>query len=168
MKLLSLDISGNHGREGMGTTGIALLQDGNPVSLSEKQAKFYASEVEYWASHEDLIMGYWPDHVVVEGYKLYNHKGMAAKTQANSDLQTPQLLGVIKLVCFRLGIPLTVQYASEVKTRWSEDVLVRLGILEERKGRYYWNGELTSSHKRDALKHGLHFTRYGVKKLAKS
>lgn len=164
MKLLSLDPSGNWGREGMGITGVTIMVDGEVKELTEIRAKDYSSEVEYWAAHEDYIQREFPDHVRFEGYKLYNHKGMAAKTQANSELQTSQLIGVLKLVCHRLNIPYSVKFASDVKTRWSEDVLVRLGILtHERKGNkdwYYWNGKLTSTHKRDSLKHALHYNRY--------
>jgi hypothetical protein len=164
MKLLTLDISGNF-KEGKGTTGICLMVNGYVTELNTIHAGDYSSAEEYWAAHEDYILQEWPDHVVMEGYKLYNHKGMSAKTQANSDLETPQLLGVLKMTCYRLKIPYTIQYAADVKTRWSEDVLVRLGILEKKGTKYYWNGESTVTHKRDALKHALHWTRYKEPKL---
>lgn len=165
MKLLSLDPSGNHGREGMGTTGIAIMIDGEIKELKQLSAKDFSSEVEYWAAHEDLIQQEFPDHIVFEGYKLYNHKGMAAKSQANSELQTSQLIGVLKLTCFRLNIPYSVAFASEVKTRWQEPILVHLGHLEARNGFYYFKGEKTVTHTRDALKHALHWNQYGRKKL---
>lgn len=164
MKLLALDPSGNHGKEGMGTTGIAIMVDGVVKELTELKASDFESEVEYWAAHEDYIQQEWPDHVRFEGYKLYNHKGMSASTQANSELQTPQLIGVLKLVCHRFNIPYSFKFASDVKTRWSENVLVHLGILEHQvkgnKNYYYWNGKLTSTHQRDSLKHALHYWRY--------
>jgi hypothetical protein len=160
MKIIAFDPSGNFGREGMGTTGITVMVDGEVKELKELKAKDFSSEVEYWAAHEDYIQQEWPDHVRFEGYKLYNHKGMSASTQANSELQTPQLIGVLKLVCHRLNIPYSVKFASDIKTRWSEDVLVRSGILEQKGNRYYWNGQITSTHKRDSLKHALHYWRY--------
>ena len=165
MKIIALDISGNHGKEGYGTTGIAVMEDGEVKELTSISAKDYESEVSYWAAHEDYILHEWPDYIVFEGYRLYNHKGKEAKMQANSNLQTPQILGALKLVCFRLDIPYTVQFASEVKTRWKEDILVHLGFLEQNGNRYYWNGKSTVTHTRDALKHALHFDRYGRKKL---
>jgi hypothetical protein len=164
MKLLTLDISGNF-KEGKGTTGICLMIDGEVTKLDTIHAGDFPSAEQYWAMHDLYIQQEWPDHVVMEGYKLYNHKGMSAKTQANSDLETPQLLGFLKMVCFQFDIPYTIQYAADVKTRWSEDVLVQLGILEKKGTKYYWNGESTVTHKRDALKHALHWTRYKEPKL---
>jgi hypothetical protein len=164
MKLLALDISGNF-KEGKGTTGLCMMMDGEPKWLDDIKADDFSSAEEYWADHEELIQTECPDHIVIEGYKLYNHKGMAAKTQANSDLETPQLLGFLKMVCYRMSIPYTIQYASDVKTRWSEDVLVRLGILEQKGNKYYFNGKSTVTHHRDALKHALHWDRYKKEKL---
>jgi hypothetical protein len=163
MKLIALDPSGNF-KEGKGTTGICILEDGNVTRLDDVKASNFSSALEYW---DYIIMVLYiekPDILVFEGYKLYNHKGMSAKTQANSELETPQLIGVLKYWCYFNAVPFVVQYASDVKTRWSEDVLVRLGYLTEKKtGRgtsYYWNDQLTVTHHRDALKHALHYWRY--------
>jgi hypothetical protein len=163
MKLIALDISGNF-KEGKGTTGICKMVDGEVIELTDIKAKEYDSAEKYWSMHEEYIQQEWPDHIVIEGYKLYNHKGMSASTQANSDLETPQLLGFLKMGCYYMGIPYTIQYAADIKTRWSEDVLVRLGILEHQvkgnKNFYYHNGKLAITHHRDALKHALHYWRY--------
>lgn len=168
MKLIALDPSGNF-KEGKGTTGICIMEDGVPKELLAISAKNFEFADMYWAMHGEYIRMVKPDVVVMEGYKLYNHKGKDAKMQANSELETPQLIGYLKMVCYEESIPLTIQFASDVKTRWSEDVLVKLGILEEKKtGRgtsYYWNGKLTVTHHRDALKHALHWDRYKKEKL---
>jgi hypothetical protein len=76
----------------------------------------------------------------------------------------PQLLGFLKMVAYRLGIPYTIQYASDVKTRWQEPILVHLGHLEAKNGFHYFNGKRTVTHTRDALKHALHFHSYGRNK----
>jgi hypothetical protein len=163
MKVIAFDISGNF-KEGKGTTGICHMYDGEVQWLDDIKASDYESAEAYWAEHEDCIQQECPDHIVIEGYRLYNHKGMSASTQANSDLETPQLLGFLKMVCYRMNIPYTIQYAADVKTRWSEDVLVRLGYLtHELKGGknfYYFNGKSAISHHRDSLKHALHYWRY--------
>jgi hypothetical protein len=163
MKLLALDISGNF-KEGKGTTGICIMVNGEVWKLDMLKADNFETVEEYWAAHEDYIMREFPDHIVMEGYRLYDHKGMKASSQANSDLETPQMLGFLKMVCFRMDIPYSIQYAADVKTRWSEKILVHLNILtHERKGNkdfYYWNGEKTVTHKRDALKHAMHWVRY--------
>jgi hypothetical protein len=164
MKIIAMDISGNF-KEGKGTTGICKLEDGVVMDLTTIAAKNYESAEEYWAAHEDYIQQEWPDHIVYEGYKLYNHKGTEAKMQANSDLETPQMLGFLKMVAYRLGIPYTIQYASDVKTRWQEPILVHLGHLEAKSGFHYWNGKKTVTHSRDSMKHALHFWKYGRDKL---
>lgn len=168
MRILSLDISGNF-HEGKGTTGVCKLYGvkTDNIYLGEIKAEDYRTQVQYWRAHETLIHSIKPDYLVVEGYKLYNHKGKSASMQSNSNLETPQLLGAIKMMAHRMGIPLTIQYASDIKTRWSEDVLVRLGYLEKKGKYYYHNGKLTSTHKRDALKHALHFERYKLKEMEK-
>jgi hypothetical protein len=159
MKHVAFDPSGNF-KEGKGTTGVCISIDGKQTELREIKASDYESDDAYWDAHVQLLQQEFPDHVTIEGYKLYNHKGKEAKMQANSELETPQLIGILKHWCYSLDIPYNVQFASEVKTRWSEDVLVRLGILEQKGNRYYWNGELTNAHKRDSLKHSNHFWRY--------
>lgn len=159
MKILAIDPSGNF-KEGKGTSGFCFIEDGKPFLLSELKADGFEYAEDYWISHLSLIKQYKPDAVVVEGYRLYNHKGMKASSQSNSELETVQLIGAIKVFCRENLIPLDIQYASEVKARWHEDVLVRQGYLEKKGNRYYFKGEITNTHKRDALKHGLHYVRY--------
>lgn len=159
MKLLAIDPAGNF-REGKGTTGLCIMLDGVPFSLSDIAAKDFSSAEAYWAAHEDYILEQYPDHIVIEGYKLYNHKGMSAKMQANSELETPQLIGFLKMVCYRMNIPYTIQYASDIKTRWNELLLVNTGHLALKGNKYYFDGKSTVTHHRDALKHALHYWRY--------
>ena len=156
MKILGIDPSGNF-TEGKGTTGLCLLNDDVIVELEEVKAEKFSSVEEYWLEIKEWILSFYPDFVVMEGYRLYNHAGMAAETQANSTLETPQLIGVIRLLCHEFNIPLHIQYASEVKSRWSDKILQRKEYLD-RKNK--WNGKSTNAHKRDALRHALHFRRY--------
>lgn len=161
MNILAIDVSGNF-KEGKGTSGFCYMIDGKPQELFELKAKEYHSAESYWEAHIRFIKSKNIDHIVMEGYRLYNHKGMSASAQANSELETPQLIGAIKLWCYMDVTPLAIQFAPEVKQRWKENVLVAKKILEERPGgRYYFNGKATNDHKRDALKHALHFWRYG-------
>jgi hypothetical protein len=136
------------------------MENGEIMRLDTIHAGDFDSAEQYWARHQDYIERLWPDHIVMEGYRLYNHKGMSAKTQANSDLETPQLLGFLKMVCYRMNIPYTIQYASDVKTRWNENVLAHLNILQPKGRSYYWQGKITVTHERDALKHAVHWWRY--------
>lgn len=165
--ILSFDPSGNSnhdpGNEGWGTTGVAIERDGE-IRLDEVQSEKFESTLDYWSSVTDYIDVYRPDYVVIEGYKLYNHAGMSANTQSNSTLMTSQLIGAIRFLCYDLNIPLTIQFASDVKTRWSDKVLQNLGILDGNK----FDGKATNNHKRDALRHLMHFKQYKLKKLEES
>lgn len=162
--ILSFDPSGNSnhdpGNEGWGTTGCAIEREGH-ITLREIKSSDFPSTLEYWGFHMNMIELKSPDYVVIEGYKLYNHAGMSAQTQSNSTLMTSQLIGAIRMKCFELGIPVTIQFASDVKTRWSDKVLQNLGILDGNK----FDGKVTNNHKRDALRHLLCFKKYKLPKL---
>ena len=158
MIILAMDISGNF-KEGKGTTGLCVLEDGKPLELAEIKARHFDKAESYWNMHIEAIKLAKPDVVVMEGYRLYNHRGMKAKTQANSELETPQLIGAIRLFCHKENIPLVIQYAHEVKSRWSDKVLQANRILDERN---HFKGLATNNHKRDALRHALHYWRYKV------
>lgn len=162
MKHIAIDPSGNF-KEGKGTSGICISIDGEQKELKEIKAEEFETADQYWMAHVVMLQQEFPDHVTIEGYRLYNHKGKEAKMQANSELETPQLIGVLKHWCYSLDINYNIQFASEVKTRWDESVLEALGILQRLNGRYYWNGQVTNTHKRDALKHSLHWHRYYLK-----
>jgi hypothetical protein len=101
--------------------------------------------------------------MVIEGYRLYNHQGMKASSQANSLLETPQLIGILTLTSYQENIPLKIQFAKDVKTRWKDDVLAAKGILEKKGTRYLFKGKPTVTHERDALRHLMHLIRYGNK-----
>lgn len=162
--ILAFDPAGNSnhdpGKEGWGTTGIA-HDNGKEIRLLESKSSDYISTETYWQGLLDFIIMTEPDYVVIEGYKLYNHAGMSAQTQSNSTLMTSQLIGAIRMKCFILDIPVIIQYASDVKTRWSDKVLQNLGILDGNK----FDGKATNNHKRDALRHLMHFKQYKLKKL---
>lgn len=143
----------------MGTTGIAVYENGK-LSLYEIKAKDYGSTEVYWDNVVNFIMFRLPDYIVLEGYKLYNHAGMNAQTQSNSTLMTSQLIGAIKLAAYRERVPVYIQYASDVKTRWSDEVLQAKGILEA--GNKF-KGATTNPHKRDSLRHLCHFKKYKLK-----
>lgn len=160
MKILSFDPSGNF-IEGKGTTGWAYAEDNEEVTMiGEIKSIEFSTTEEYWNKHTSLIKDFKPNYVVIEGYRLYNHRGKEASIQANSTLETPQLIGVLRHYCWLCGIPATIQYASQVKSRWSDKVLQAKGILDKRNR---FKGEQTNKHKRDALRHLLHFERYGAK-----
>src|SRR6185312_13066184 len=158
MKLIAIDISGNHAseKEGSGTTGIATWTPETDYNVEEIKASDFETTEVYWDRIIDWATGGF-DHVIIEGYRLYNHRGMSASTQANSTLMTSQLLGALRYGLWFNGTPYSIQYASEVKTRWSDEILIKNGYLEE--GNRF-KGERTNDHKRDALRHLVHYMTY--------
>jgi hypothetical protein len=160
MKILSFDPSGNY-FEGKGTTGYAISLDGNlPHQLGDIASKDYTSRQAYWAAHRDLIEQTFPDVCVIETYKLFGHK---SKEQIGSQLETPQLIGYMEMVCYDWKIPVVYQDPS-TKQRHADDILVKTGVIDKRGKSYYYKGILTNLHKRDALRHNLFYCKYGRKK----
>lgn len=159
MIILAIDPSGEHNSEkaGNGTTGFALRTPELLTTFDERAEKYETTE-EYWEAVLHHIITEQPDYVVVEGYRLYNHRGMSASTQANSTLMTPQLIGCIRLTCKQLEIPLHTQFASEVKTRWTDAILAKKLYLTSGRG---------NVHQRDSLRHLAHFETYKLKELTK-
>lgn len=161
MKVLSFDPSGNY-FEGKGTTGFAISLDLNhPHKLGDISADGYDSRQAYWFAHKELIKTSLPDVCVIESYRLFGHK---SKEQIGSSLETPMLIGYLEMVCYELNIPVVIQDPTS-KSRHNDDILVKTGIIEKKGTRYFYKGELTNLHKRDALRHNLYFTKYGVKKF---
>lgn len=161
MKVLTFDPSGNY-NEGKGTTGYSLSLDGNlPHKLGDIRAEDFNSKHAYWHEHENLIRSVEPDIIVIESYRLFGNK---AKEQTGSDLETAQLIGYLEMVAWKLHTPHFLQDPT-TKQRHADDILVKTGIVEKKGIRYYYRGEVTNLHQRDALRHDLYFNKYNKKKL---
>jgi RNase H-fold protein (predicted Holliday junction resolvase) len=155
MKVLAFDPSGNFD-EGEGTSGYSISLDGNmPHKLGEIKASDYKIRQHYWFAHKKLIEQTFPDHVVIESYRLFGNK---SKEQIGSSLETPQLIGYLEMVCYELNIPVYLQDPT-TKSRHADDVLIKAGVIEKKGGKHYYRGELTNLHMRDALRHDLYFRR---------
>ena len=158
MKVLAIDPSGNFD-EGKGITGM-VLRDGDKIHPIYVFAEDFEEAMDYYDEILDVIDTHVTsqDQVVIEGYRLYNHKGMKAQTQSNSTMETVQLIGIIRYYCWKNKIPLSIQYAVEVKNRWSDDVLLKSNLLVKKGNRFYLpSGTIITNHARDAYRHLLHF-----------
>lgn len=161
--ILALDPSGNFD-EGKGTTGWVLMNYKEKLIASGAiSANDYRSKEEYYEAILELID---KNHIkyrtggfilVMEEYVLYRDK---AVTQTNSKMETCRLLGIIQQHCWRCDIDYTMQLASMVKHRWSDELLLREGIFysDNRGIRHtesnYWMNTL---HVRDAFRHAIHY-----------
>lgn len=158
-KVLSLDPSGNY-HEGKGTTGYAVRLE-KSVRLGDIRAIEYSSREAYWFAHRELVEKHLPDVLVIESYRLFGHK---SKQQIGSSLETPMLIGYLLGVAHELNIQVVIQDPS-TKSRFSDDILLKLGIIEKRGNKYYFKGEVTNLHQRDALRHDLYYYKFGRKKV---
>jgi hypothetical protein len=160
MNVLCLDPSGNMGeREGEGTTGWALFKDGELSNFGTIKSSDFGSQEEYWSNHVWNIFSKIKtgDRLVMESYRLFAHK---AKQQSGSSMDTPQLIGFLRMMCWGAKIDIDFQEPSD-KVRVADPQLVKMGILEHRNGRYYCQGKPTVIHSRDAIRHGIFWHRYG-------
>lgn len=161
--IIALDPSGNW-NEGKGTTGICRMSDdGQVIDVDEIHAGEYSSPEMYWDVHIFYLeeqQG--PKEIVMEGFRLYATK---KNEQVNSQFETPQLIGVIRHWCFANKIPLKITYAVEVKSRWTDAVLEQKGYIYRKGNKRYLTATDRSlnNHKTDALRHALHYFRYGRK-----
>lgn len=154
--ILAYDPSGNF-KEGKGITGWVLwdTETKKCVKFGYISAAMYPTQCSYWDAHITLLeslAGFQPD-VVIEDYLLYSNR---AANQINSRMETPQLIGVLKYECYKRSIKYFTQPAQAVKSRWSNEVLVKKGYLNK-KGNVYMIGTVViSGHIQDSLRHAVH------------
>ena len=167
-KVLALDPSGTY-NEGKGTTGACLSRNGYIYAAGQIYAAEYPDQMSYWSAVIKLITKTYKEldsdtdlTVVCEDYRLY---ASASQAQINSNLETPQLIGVIKWACYKLNIPIVMQMASEVKNRWSNSILVDQNIITKdyNSPGYHCGTIALSNHSLDALRHCVHYNTFKVK-----
>jgi hypothetical protein len=158
MKMLCFDPSGNWGKEGFGHSGWALFENGELIEFGDIAAEDFETQEAYWAAHENLIIDKGVKFVICENYRLY--AGARGKAQINSTLDTPQLIGFIKMVCWKEPINFEMQAPSD-KTRVADPQLIKMGILDKKGNKHYCMGKPTNLHMRDAIRHGIYHLRYG-------
>jgi len=154
-KVLCFDPSGNF-EEGSGTTGWASFIDGELEWFKDISAKEFDSLEEYFDAHRKLIAALQPDTIVIEDYKLFGHK---AKQQSWSALETPQLIGFLRMVCYSAEIELVFQSPKD-KVRVADPQLAHMGVIQKVGTSYWCRGRKTNLHQRDAIRHGVFYHRY--------
>lgn len=152
-KVLSFDPSGSHA-EGNGTTGWAWFSGNELTNFGDRKAVNYDMPEEYWHSHIQLIEEYKPEIVVYETYALRAGK---AQQQSWSHMETSQLIGIIRHYCWEHKIPCVGQQPS-LRKRYNDNVLKNISVMDERNRIL---GRATNVHMRDAIAHGLYYSRYG-------
>ena len=161
---LGIDPSGAF-KEGQGTTGWCVLDNktNQLLEVGTIAAKNYKTYHEYWEAHINLIKKLQKKYnklaVSIEDYILYKNHAMA---QVNSQLETVQLLGIIKQFCWSYALDYYIRPAVAVKKRWSDEILIYKGILKLVNRHYVVPGTTQNicEHERDAIRHAVHFNTF--------
>lgn len=164
--LLAIDPSGSY-YEGKGTTGWCVFNcKDNVVTIADTiSARSFTAMAHYWDAHTNLIDRFYAKYkgklgLVIEDYILYGHK---AESQINSHMETSKLIGVLQHHCWVKNIPYTMQLASEVKNRWTDNILHHSKYIMLL-GRFYVLPLQTktklSTHCRDAIRHAVHYANF--------
>lgn len=148
-----IDPSGNF-NEGKGITGYAIFEDNVLKDFGHVKSEDYQNQMEYWKDILDIAQDY--STIVCESYKLQPTKSMA---QSWSTLETPQLIGVLRYMCWQENIKIVFQDPS-CKIRFSDDILINLSIFERKNKIYYCKERKTNDHMRDAIRHGFYYLKY--------
>lgn len=163
-QVLVLDPSGNSSKnEGSGTTGFAWFDDtGALFAFGDKKAEDYGSTELYWDALVSLVLS--AKTIVCESYRLQPSKAMA---QSWSSLETPQMIGALRYMAYRYEKPFILQDPS-IKPRFADPILVKMGVVEQSGKFYNCMDQRTNLHQRDAIRHGLHYFKYGIAKENKN
>lgn len=162
MRVLTFDPSGNFD-EGKGSTGWAIFVDGKLHDFGEISAENFDTKEDYWASVGNTILFNRIDMVICESYRLY--AGARGKSQINSSLETPQLIGFLRMLCWAENIEYNEQAPAD-KTPVNDERLVRAGTFTKKGNKHYCMDRPTNLHMRDAIRHGIRYYKFGKGKNA--
>ena len=169
--ILSFDPSGSW-HEGKGTTGWCVFSTADKrITCAGNIAadKFNCAEA-YWCKHLELLDNFYAKYkdklvLVVEDYLLYESK---AKSQINSRMETPKLIGIIQVWAYQHSVPLLLEPASEVKTRWANNILNYKGYIKK-SGRGYMIPNVkcpdVTRHCLDAVRHAVHVATFKLEEF---
>lgn len=169
--ILAIDPSGNF-EEGKGTTGICLFDAYNDKILACKNiaAKDYDTKEQYWNAHLEYIntINLNPNLknviIVIEDFTLDPKRALQ---QSHSKMETSKLIGILQLHCSQYNIPYCMQRATEVKNRWTDEILVFKHVIEM-KGNCYIipnTNTVLSRHCKDAIRHAKHYNMFRNKEI---
>ena len=167
--VLGIDPSGNF-YEGKGTTGWCVFDRklDKFIKCGAIQASKCDSQNHYWMVHRLLIDEVFNDYraegiaVSIEDYVLYSHQ---ARAQVNSAMETSQLLGVLKHVCYIKSIALYMRTATHVKRRWADSILCAKGYIRKDGSSFFADckAKVLCEHERDAMRHAVHCATFELK-----
>ena len=119
------------------TTGWAMFKDGLLTDSGQIPTLTCRAEL------MSLIEIAYPDVLVCENYRIYEHK---LKRHANQEVYTLRLIGAIDYVCTHHQIPIVYQMASLAK-----------GFVTDNKLKSWGMWKRGQRHARDAIRHGIYY-----------
>lgn len=166
--VLGIDPSGSF-NEGKGHTGFSIFDREQElfIKVAQLEAVNFKTQTEYWHAHITQIA------IVKETYKdvafsmesfiLYHATAMSL---VNSEMETCQLIGIIKDYCYMHKLPLYMRPAVMVKRRWDEPVMEHRGVIYKHGknyGVYNTDCMYATAHILDSMKHALHCAYFELK-----
>lgn len=128
------------------------------VGVSDRKVGLYSDSCEnLYYRLED-----WPDGyvtLVVERFILYPNR---AQGQAMADLETPEIIGVLKFIAARRGWNIYLQTAAQVKPWATDETVTTMPWWSI--GPEQWKS--ASRHARDAARHAAYFINFTLPDLA--
>lgn len=121
------------------------------TKLPEDKIKRYQGK--YHRDFENLMLKYNPDVIVMENFRIYPSK---AKSLIGDEMETSQVIGIVKYIAHKKQVPVILQMASQAKKAFPREKLERLGINPSQ------NDEVR--HSGDAVKHLLYFIQFNSRK----
>lgn len=118
------------------TVGYSIWKGKERLAQGELKATDFLTMLEGMAERGEL------DLIIYEGYAL---RRSSAKAMIGSEFETPQVIGVIKWIAHKAGIP-TVKQSPAQKKFFGDDRLKKLGL--------YDRGQ---RHSRDSVRHALYW-----------
>ena len=163
--IVSIDVSGEYPK---GTSGIAYGNTPETANFHSIVAQNYKDPLSYYIAHKIALIKFYEGllkpvkmYVVVEKYTIYAQK---IKAHTYNNMKTSQLIGYLKMLCKEQNWIYLEQSASQVKTRWSNDILTRKGYLKKIHNRNTINNQNVNRHEIDAYRHFVHAYKFKINK----
>lgn len=176
--IIAIDPSGNY-NEGKGTSGYCLYNaaDKEIKEVGQISARDYNTQETYWEAHcfllKSIMRLYGIEReeivVVIEDYTLDPRRAMQ---QSHSRMETPKVIGILQHSCYMRGIKTILQFNHEAKSRWTDKILLHENLIVQKNNAYYLTEDTDfehclNDHKRDAIRHAMHFATFKNKAVKK-
>lgn len=161
MNIMGIDPSGVE-QNNIGHIGVYVLSTGEQEILNHQTFFFTLEKQEdlnnFFITLPKILKEFQIEKVVIEDFVNYPGKQGAFRFKTNI---TSEVIGGLKVLLQNLNLPFKMQTATQVKTRWSDSILMKYNIIEKRSNRWFLKNSKQerplTKHERDAIRHAVHF-----------